>query len=153
MTFGASPGMHVRPARVSDAGAIAELATELGYPSGREEAVRRIAGLAEHARDHGVYVAESDPRGIVGWIHVTILRHLESDPYAEIVGLVVREGARGEGIGARLVREARDWALERGLKRLDVRSNVVREDAHRFYEREGFRLVKRQAVMTLDLNR
>jgi len=109
---------------------------------------RRLAGLGA---DDGVFVASDEALGVVGWIHVSLLRHLESDPYAEIVGLVVREGARGAGVGAGLVDAARAWARERGLTRLDVRSNVVREDAHRFYVREGFREVKRQAVLTLRL--
>jgi hypothetical protein len=38
-------------------------------------------------------------------------------------------------------------AAERGYRKLRVRSNVVREDAHRFYEREGFRRTKTQMVL------
>jgi GNAT superfamily N-acetyltransferase len=140
---------HLRPARLGDASAIAELSTQLGYPSTGEEVIRRLAGLAEHGGDEGVLVAELPSRGVVGWIHVSLLRHLESELYAEIVGLVVHEKARGLGVGAALVAAARTWALDRGLSRLDVRTNVVREDAHRFYEREGFRAVKQQSVMTL----
>jgi len=140
----------VRPAVAEDAAALAELATLLGYPAGAIELARRLAGLGA-SNDDGVFVASDDALGVVGWIHVSLLRHLESDPYAEIVGLVVGEGARGAGVGAGLVDAARGWARERGLTRIDVRSNVVREDAHRFYVREGFREVKRQVVMTLRL--
>jgi GNAT superfamily N-acetyltransferase len=143
--------LHLRPARMTDAGAIAGLSSQLGYPATREEVMRRLAALAEHVGDEGVFVAELLPHGVVGWIHVSLLRHLESEPYAEIVGLIVDETARGAGVGVRLVAQARGWAVERGLARLDVRSNVVREDAHRFYAREGFVHVKEQAVMTLDL--
>ena len=143
--------LHLRPARMADAGAIAGLATQLGYPATREDVTCRIAGLAEHVGDEGVFLAEHLPHGVVGWIHVSLLRHLESEPYAEIVGLVVDASSRGHGVGAALVGAARSWARDRGLARLDVRTNVVREDAHRFYVREGFVLVKRQAVMTLDL--
>ncbi len=151
MTAPGGVAPHIRPARMADAGAIAELATQLGYPAGREEVMGRLAGLAEHAGDEGVFVAELPGQGVVGWIHVSLLRHLESQPYAEIVGLVVRDGARRAGVGARLVAAAREWARDHGLTRLDVRSNVVRADAHRFYVREGFREVKRQAVLTLEV--
>ena len=40
---------------------------------------------------------------------------------------------------------------ERKLPELRVRSNVMRLDAHRFYEREGFRLKKTQKVLALPL--
>lgn len=69
---------------------------------------------------------------------------LESDPAAEIAGLVVDEKFRGAGIGARLVAQAETWAAGEGYGLLRVRSNVHRDLARRFYEREGFRVTKSQ---------
>lgn len=88
---------------------------------------------------------------VAGWLHATTSFRLESPPYAEIGGLVVDEHRRGQGIGERLVRAAVDWAGGRGFAELRVRSNVVREDAHRFYRRLGFASVKTQAVFALPL--
>ena len=39
-----------------------------------------------------------------------------------------------------------DWARAQGFASMRVRSNVIRERAHRFYEREGYARIKAQAV-------
>ena len=132
----------IREAAVSDAASLARLATQLGYPTTEAEAGRRAAailGLPEHR----VLVAESDGE-VVGWIHVAPSFTLESDPSAEIAGLVVDEAFRGMGIGARLIAEAEAWAASRGYGLMRVRSNVKRNRARRFYERAGFAVTKRQ---------
>ncbi len=133
--------MNIREAIVSDAAALAALSTQLGYPAQPGEAAERLSALGTGA----VLVAE-DAGAILGWIHVCDIRFFQSPPFAEIGGLVVDEAARGRGVGKLLVEAAVGWAAEQGYGRLRVRSNVVREDAHRFYEREGFRRVKTQAV-------
>jgi GNAT superfamily N-acetyltransferase len=128
----------------SDAEALAALSGELGYPSTSEQITSRLAALPE---DHRVWVARAEGV-VVGWIHAYVARHLVLDPYVEIGGLVVGEGERGRGIGPRLIETACEWARSLGCDRVGVHSNVVRADAHRFYEREGFVLEKRQGVFT-----
>jgi GNAT superfamily N-acetyltransferase len=113
----------------------------------KREAVRLTSeggGLMERA-------AEEAAGPVVGWIHVFAAHRLESGPFAEIGGLVVGEEARGRGVGKRLLAAARSWAFERGIRELRVRSNVLRERAHRFYEREGFARSKEQAVFVQSL--
>jgi tRNA (adenine37-N6)-methyltransferase len=136
----------IRPARESDASAIAGLAGELGYPSSTEDALARL-GLLIGRNEDGTFVAESGG-AIVGWMHVFGAGRLESDPFAEIAGLVVTAGARGRGIGKALVEAAEKWARERGYRSLRIRSNVIRADAHRFYEGFGYERVKTQAVFS-----
>ncbi|HKV10405.1 MAG TPA: GNAT family N-acetyltransferase [Thermoanaerobaculia bacterium] len=143
--------MTFRPARPSDAAAIAVLATQLGYPSGPEESERRLRALAERS-DHAVLVAEADDGAVVAWCHVGGALPVETDPFAEILGLVVDESRRGQGIGERLVEAAADWAAGHGYRTLRVRSNVVRERTHRFYERLGFARVKSQVVFSRTLS-
>lgn len=136
----------IREAAASDAAALAALSTQLGYPAKPEEAAERLSALGAGA----LLVAEEDG-AVLGWIHVCGIRFFQSPPFAEIGGLVVDEAARGKGVGRLLVQAAVRWAAEQGYGKLRVRSNVVREDAHRFYEREGFRRVKTQAVFDLKL--
>lgn len=134
--------MVVRAAESRDTPAIAALAGQLGYPTSPDEMSRRLAGLDD--RD-AVFVAE-DGGTCVGWIQVSVVESLESGRFAEIRGLVVGETQRGSGIGAALVRAAEEWGKERACPKVRVRSNVVRERTHRFYERLGYRVVKSQKV-------
>ena len=142
--------MIIRPARPEDATALADLTTQLGYPTTPAELDERLGPLLD-ATDHAVLVATSDRDRPVGWIHVTIEVGLEHAPTASIHGLVVDEGHRSDGIGAALLAAGEEWALERGLGQMVVRSRVARERAHRFYERKGFRLEKTSRVFVKEL--
>jgi len=133
----------------SDAATIAKLSEELGYPAAAAEMKKRIESLAEFT-DHVVYVA-CLAGDLVGWIHVSVTRHLQAETRAEIGGLVVSTEMRGCGIGRRLVARAEHWAVQKGLKVMVVRSNVTREGAHRFYLKEGYTQTKTSAVFTKEL--
>jgi len=135
----------VRRARAADREDLARLSTELGYPMTAAEAEARLSEITDHS-DHVLLVAEQDGRA-AGWIQVSRTRIFESARQAEIAGLVVGKELRGRGIGRRLVEEAARWARENGCQALRVRTNVVREDAQRFYRREGFAEIKSQKVL------
>ncbi len=88
---------------------------------------------------------------VVGWIDVGIVHHLQSEPYGEIGGFVVTQNHRGSGIGKDLLAHAEVWIRERGVRRALVRSQLMREAAHRFYKREGYSQVKTSAVFEKQL--
>ena len=134
--------MLIRAAEPRDIPALAALAGQLGYPTSGDEMARRFAALDD--RD-AVFVAEIDG-ACVGWIQVSAVATLESGTFAEIRGLVVGEAERGSGVGAALVGAAEEWARARGCGKVRVRSNVIRERTHRFYERLGYRVTKSQKV-------
>jgi GNAT superfamily N-acetyltransferase len=138
--------MHIRRCAPADAAAVAALAIELGYPTGVEQARTRMAGLLGRD-DDAVFVAEEDGAA-AGWIHVHEVRTLESEPMAEILGLVVTAPRRGQGFGKALVQAALAWAAARGLPKVRVRSNVVRADTHRWYQAAGFEVIKTQRVFS-----
>jgi GNAT superfamily N-acetyltransferase len=135
--------VRIRPIRASDAAALAPLCGQLGYPATVQQVQRRLVLLVDRA-DQGLLCAESDDDGLVGWLHVQTRRVLETDPFAEICGLVVDEQRRGAGIGRDLVAAAEQWAAERGYLTVRVRSNVIRTDTHRFYEHLGYAVLKSQ---------
>ncbi len=139
----------IREAAADDAEAIAGLSTQLGYPAGAAETAERLAAIRAH-EDHAVLVAEAGGR-VVGWVHVFAACRIESEPFAELGGLVVEDAERGRGIGGRLVEAAESWAAARGFATMRVRSNVVREDARRFYEHRGYARAKVQAVFAKPL--
>ncbi len=126
-----------------DAEAVAGLSGQLGYPSSPADIERRFRAL-EGAPDSHAFVAENEAGAIIGWLHVCGTRHIESDAVAEVVGLVVAEGERGRGTGRALMAAAEQWARGRGFADVTVRSNVIRSDAHAFYRRLGYGIVKSQ---------
>lgn len=145
MTDPAIANVAIRGARSSDVTQIAELVGTLGYPSSEEAVAQRLARLATRDRDV-VLVANLDDGVIAGWIHGSELDLLEAGRRCEILGLVVAPVFRKHGIGRALVVAVEEWAIDRGLALVSVRSNLVRPDAHPFYERLGFTKVKTQHV-------
>lgn len=133
----------IRRAKSADAARLAELATELGYPTTAAQLRQRLRQISP-ASQNAVFVAEAKEAGVVGWLHVTKQALLESDVRAEVNGLVVKEGHRSLGAGACLLIAAEKWARNRGCKSMSVRSNVLRERAHQFYERNGYEHYKTQ---------
>ncbi|MBZ5513411.1 MAG: GNAT family N-acetyltransferase [Acidobacteriia bacterium] len=141
--------LRVRPATFGDAERVAELATQLGYPSTPQQVGARLGHLLPRD-EHAVYVAELGAGPVIGWVHVFVKHTAESDPQAEIGGLVVDESQRQRGVGKLLMRHAEQWARARGLRSVYLRSNVLRKDAHAFYASLDYRVVKTQAVFCKD---
>jgi GNAT superfamily N-acetyltransferase len=136
-------GVLIRRARSSDASKLAELSGQLGYPTTVSEIVTRMRKLKTASRNV-LFVAETPEAGVVGWTNVSIRQLLEIGTVAELNGLVVAEGQRGLGAGAKLLDAAEDWARKQGCPIMSVRSNVIRERAHKFYERQGYEHHKTQ---------
>lgn len=148
-------GFTVRAARSEDAAALARLAGQLGYPSSAGQVERRLTQVLGRP-EHAVLVAEAAapssalPEGstaLAGWIHAFVERSIESDPTVEIGGLVVDETLRGSGAGRLLIERAEQWARSTGCTTVTVRSNVIRERAHAFYQALGYTVVKSQQVL------
>jgi GNAT superfamily N-acetyltransferase len=135
--------VKIRPARSADAQKIAVLSGQLGYPATTAQMRERLLGI-KPASQHAVFVAESAKDGVIGWVHVSRQPLLEVEIRAEVNGLVVAEGQRSLGAGAWLLVAAEDWARIHGCKSMSVRSNVIRERAHKFYERNGYEHYKTQ---------
>ena len=53
---------------------------------------------------------------------------------------------RGKHIGQQLCQAVEQWAMQTGIARVRVRSQLKRTDAHRFYLRDGYKQVKVSAV-------
>ena len=134
---------RIREAQVDDAERLADLATQLGYPSSTAEVAGRLRSILGDPA-HVVYVADVPGSGARGFAHVHATIALESGARAELLGLVTDGTLRSRGLGVLLVDEAERWARAKGIEVLCVRCNVLRPDAHRFYERQGYQCSKTQ---------
>ena len=136
----------IRSAQAGDVGELAVLSGQLGYPVDEEEMRRRLARVRAERLGEVLVAGANESKRILGWTHVVPRLQLEEEPFAELAGLIVVDEARGSGVGAALLTAAEHWARGAGFGLMRVRSNIVRERAHRFYERAGYCRVKQQAV-------
>jgi len=140
---------EIRSAQRDDAPHLARLARDLGYTINSESVSAAIDRLQP---DGGaVFVADTDER-LTGWIHVYRSRVLQTEPFAEVGGLVVDPQYRGGGVGRRLLETAERWADTNGLTVIRPRSNIVRSNAHRFYERHGYSVEKTSYTFAKQVN-
>ncbi|MEU2713470.1 helix-turn-helix domain-containing GNAT family N-acetyltransferase [Streptomyces sp. NPDC007205] len=114
-------------------------AAEFGWNAGYEGLVARI--VADFAEDHDphlerVWIAEEGGRP-VGC--VMCVRD-DAPGTARLRLLLVEPGARGRGIGDRLVRAVIDFARGAGYRDLVLWTNDVLHGARRIYQRHGFTL-------------
>ncbi len=139
----AKTSVQIRPMVGQDADCVAALATQLAYPSTATQILKRLERI-EGDEQHAVFIAESGDGQALGWLHVFVCHLVESDPYAEIGGLIVDERYRGSGIGQRLLEQAEAWARAKGCASIRLRSNIIRKAAHEFYLNRGYTLTKTQ---------
>lgn len=95
--------MTVRAMRLTDAEAVAELTTELGYPVDVPIQRARIADIEAEPGDDTLLVATDEADRPIGWIHISRERSLVASRNARIGGLIVADGVRSAGIGAALL--------------------------------------------------
>lgn len=135
----------IRPVESADAAAVAELCGQLGYPVTQQETNERINWLQKRG-DAQIALIASSGQHVVGWIEAAVEHRLQSPPFALITGLVVRDEARGLGVGRKLCEAVERWSRERGLNIVRVTSRSTRDAAHRFYLRDGYKQIKTSAV-------
>jgi GNAT superfamily N-acetyltransferase len=140
---------EIREALPQDYARIAELAGQLSYPSTPDEIARRLDGM-RRSNEHAVFVAQLGGE-IAGWLAVFVYRVVEADARAEISGFVVDERYRSQRVGMHLLARAERWAREKGCRTIGLRSNVIRDRAHAFYERHGYQHIKTQKSFRKDL--
>jgi RimJ/RimL family protein N-acetyltransferase len=84
-----------------------------------------------------IFVAETNQQ-LLGMAGIAGTAAAKQAHRADIWGVYVRPTARGQGLGARLVSAAVDWARDRRLVMVTLAAIVGNEGARRCYERAGF---------------
>jgi GNAT superfamily N-acetyltransferase len=126
----------IRDAVASDAHAVANLVTQLGYPTAvtlMESRLRRMVTLSHHR----IVVAES-AGAVVGVAGACVDHGVELDTYGRITALAVDEKWRGSGVGRLLVEQVECWCRERGADRVTLTSGHHRPESHKFYKALGY---------------
>lgn len=140
----------IRPIEAHDIPALADLLGQLGYTISLKELTERVHRLSSGQESTLLVAANNEI--IVGCVQAMIDRRLAAGTYGEVVSLVVDEAERGQGIGKKLVEGAEAWVMSKGYNRMRVRSNVIRDKAHQFFETLGFAEIKSQKIFTKSLD-
>ena len=138
--------INVRAAVKQDCSGITHLTNQLGYPS-TEKKICEIMELVLSHNDHQVYIAEIE-KTIVGYIHLIRSMRIGSNPFIEIAAFIIDESSRNIGVGSSLINESEKWANSMGLEDIRIRSNIIRQEAHIFFQNRGFLNIKTQEVFT-----
>ena len=139
----------IRLVTEQDAVAVNALSTQLGYAMPVEQTLSNIRSVLGNSR-HTAFVAIHENK-IIGWIGAAEALQIESAPFCEIRGLVVDEKYRGKGVGKLLIEKVKQWSKESGNTTLRLRTNMIRKEAHLFYQHLGFKEVKEQKVFEMKI--
>ena len=129
---------HVRPAKPADSHRIAELYAQLVQNSGVNVLPERIAEVSDDSNT-GLFVCERN--GIVeGTALVSLCADVMfgSQPFAVVENIVVNQAHRGLGLGASLLQYVEAFCSSKDCSKIMLLSASQRDEAHRFFEREGF---------------
>jgi DNA-binding MarR family transcriptional regulator/GNAT superfamily N-acetyltransferase len=117
-------------------------AQEYGWDATFEAMVARI--MADYAAGH-------DPRREAAWVAEVdgapvgcIVCVRDDDTTARLRVLLVEPGARGMGVGGRLVEECLRFAKRAGYRRMVLLTYDALADARRIYQRAGFQLASEE---------
>ena len=131
-----APWITLRPAQLADAGAIAALFSDEGYPAGPSDIAARLARFS--TPESRVIVAEHDD-AILGFIAVHAMARFEHDDWImRVLALVVDAGARERGVGRALLGEAERIGTGFGAAFVELTAGHHRPEARRLYESLGY---------------
>ncbi|RUM15519.1 GNAT family N-acetyltransferase [Rhizobium fabae] len=100
----------------------------------------RAFAVIEASPDQTLYIAECGGE-VVGTFQTMVTTSLTGRGSSAMIieAVQTRGDMRGQGIGAAMIEFAIAEAKGRGMRRVALTSNALRKDAHRFYERLGFK--------------
>ena len=143
---------QIREAVIDDAEPLAQLMTELGYPTAAPAMRIRLGRFLSDAQ-HVTLVAEANG-DVVGVAGGSLDWYLEKDGrYARLVALVVSPRLRRQGVGRALLDAIEQWSAGHGAREVVVNSGLHRRDAHEFYERSGYARTGVRFVKPIDEGR
>lgn len=131
--------MQIRIAEEKDVEAILNLQTQIYRSENIAPNAQEV--LKDQLQDDScdVLVAEDNGEIIATAAIYYIQVASRGKPYALLEGLVVDQEKRGKGAGTELFKKCIEVAHEKGCYKMLFTSGFDREDAHKFYEKLGFK--------------
>lgn len=139
--------ISIRRAIEADVAAIVAMLADDALGRAREDASLPLAQpyldafAAIDGDQNQLLAVMTDGDDVIGTLQTTFLAGLSQRGAwrGQIEAVRVASSRRGEGLGQRLLEWAIDKCRERGCRVVQLTTNKSRLDAHRFYERLGFK--------------
>lgn len=127
----------IRRAEASDATALAELMSQLGFATTSTEMSERLSVILNDQNFATFVAVEADKVcGMIGLSASPSYEH--NDRTGRIVALAVDERRRRRGFGRALIANAEEYFLGRKIIRVVLNTRFERQGAHQFYESLGY---------------
>ncbi|KIL38163.1 histone acetyltransferase [Gordoniibacillus kamchatkensis] len=136
---------RVREIRVSDYRDIYLLNQDFNpnlYLFSEEKVKEKIEIILEKTNDV-IFVYEQNNE-VIGYIHGSPYELLFSESLVNVLGFVVKEKYRKQGVGSMLIEHLEQWGKDNGFSGIKLLSHPSRINAHRLYERRGYKFTKDQ---------
>jgi ribosomal protein S18 acetylase RimI-like enzyme len=136
-----------RPATRTDLPSIVHMLADDELGSQREKFEDPLPGsyysafeLIESDPNHELIVAERDGE-VIGTLHLMFLPSVsfQGGLRAQVESVRVDKRFQGQGIGGQMMKRSMERAKQRGAHVVQLTTHKTRVDAHRFYERLGFK--------------
>ena len=132
-------GIIIRQAETKDIPAIRDiLENDLGYNVPLSELTDRINTMLNRG-NYNIFVA-CDSEKVVGFAGaVSFLAFEVKKECIKVIALAVSENYRRNGIGTQLLKEVEEFAKDNNMGIILLNSGLPRENAHKFYESQGYK--------------
>ena len=145
------PDICVRLAQPSDRDQLASLRSALWPKSSTDEHSREVAlllnGTAPVPMPLAIFVAEASGGALAGFLEIDLRSHADgcnpSRPVGYVEGWFIAPEYRRQGLGARLMAAAEDWARCQGCAEMASDTWIDYEISQRAHEALGFEVVDR----------
>ncbi|WP_068498092.1 GNAT family N-acetyltransferase [Paenibacillus kribbensis] len=138
-------GKQIREIRVTDYHDIYLLNQEFNpnlYVFPEEKVKEKIETITKKTKDIVIVCEENNE--VIGYIHGSPYELLFSESLINVLGFVVKEKERNQGIGNMLIERLEQWGESHGFSGIKLLSHPSRIHAHRFYEQRGYQFTKDQ---------
>lgn len=138
--------IFIRAAESKDIPSLKKLFLQLGYQTDAESLEQRISE-GQSTLCTLVAVSGKEVCGVVVVNFITPVH--ENRLWALISALVIDESLRGAGIGQQLLSACEHIALDKKCSQIELSSSEIRTRAHKFYENNGYKEVRKRFVKLL----
>jgi aminoglycoside 6'-N-acetyltransferase I len=143
--------IRVRPGESSDRDQLSRMRLalwpELSVDEDRQELDAALSGKPPGAMPLSILVAEILPGNLIGFLEVGLRSHADGCdsriPVGFVEGWFVSEDHRNNGVGAKLLAAAEDWARGHGCIEMASDTWLDDEQSQRVHEALGFEVIDR----------